>query len=111
MPKRGRLRVFCRKSSSLVVLRFRIRVYEEKANLSRSGHSPDMGIPFRRARLEKSPIELTTEDVNKSTALALHKGIPYSVNSLSPLNLLDEARSEGCPFNYLNSRRLNFHSL
>lgn len=41
-----------------------------------------MGIPFRKARLEKSPIELATEDVKKSTALALHKGIPDSVNSL-----------------------------
>lgn len=36
----------------------------------------------QRARLEKSPIELATEDVKKSTALALHKGIPDSVNSL-----------------------------
>jgi len=41
-----------------------------------------MGIPFSKARLEKSPIELATEDVKKSTALALHKGIPDSVNSL-----------------------------
>jgi hypothetical protein len=41
-----------------------------------------MGIPFRKARLEKSPIELATEDVKKSTALTLHKGIPDSVNSL-----------------------------
>ena len=62
--------------------RFRIRIDSEKANLSRFGHSPDMGIPFRKARLEKSPIELATEDVKKSTALALHKGIPDSVNSL-----------------------------
>ena len=62
--------------------RSRIRIDSEKANLSRSGHSPDMGIPFRKARLEKSPIELATEDVKKSTALALHKGIPDSVNSL-----------------------------
>lgn len=94
MPKRGllsRLRVsygkvpsFAEsgKSSSIVVLLLRIRIDEEKANLSRSGHSPDMGIPFSKARLEKSPIELATEDVKKSTALALHKGIPDSVNSL-----------------------------
>jgi hypothetical protein len=62
--------------------RFRIRIDEEKANLSRSGNLPDMGIPFRRVRLEKSPIELATEDVKKSTALALYKGIPDSVNYL-----------------------------
>lgn len=37
---------------------------------------------FSKARLEKSPIELATEDVKKSTALALHKGIPDSVNYL-----------------------------
>lgn len=61
---------------------FRIRIDEEKANLSRSGHSPDMGIPFRKARLEKNKSPMATEDVKKSTALALHKGIPDSVNSL-----------------------------
>ncbi|KAK7364624.1 hypothetical protein VNO80_13363 [Phaseolus coccineus] len=37
----------------IIVLLLRIWIDEEKANLSRSGHSPDMGIPFSKARLEK----------------------------------------------------------
>lgn len=44
--------------------RFRIRIDSEKANLSRSGHSPDMGIPFRKARLEKSPIDRRCEEID-----------------------------------------------
>ena len=39
--------------------RFRIQIDEEKANLYRSGHSPEMEIPVRKARLSKVRLNWT----------------------------------------------------
>jgi len=39
--------------------RFRIQIDEEKANLYRSGHSPEIEIPVRKARLSKVRLNWT----------------------------------------------------